>query len=279
MIYVQEKRDGEQVRIKKKKGMPILIASHNMEKASPDIITRLQSTKAWPHIVQMLEIECEQYDAEWVLYMELIKAGRSPTGIERAHKKPDVFMFDILDEKLKRFIGYPGVYQKCYDYKIPIVRLVGNYNPKSMDELMALKQEWLKWARRHHREGVCIKNYDEDIGQPMAKERVDLPKLTKIPRDTTTGVILPDMPPERIERALMHTYDQIQNDHQMATLGEMVVLWKTKAITMPILARHLATEAAEHHYRIPNSMYQIYLDADIEKICAKPNESTSQQTP
>jgi hypothetical protein len=68
------------------------------------------------------------------------------------------------------------------------------------------------------------------------------------------------MPEEKIIRALQHAWDEINDE----------IKWKDRSIAMPIIAKHISTEAREHNYNPPHNFYQYYLNTPLEKIKANP---------
>jgi len=179
------------------------------------------------------------------------KRSGSPTRIESAISNIHWIIFDIYDVNAERFLPYEYVYQRAYQFKIPIVRVIDRFIPASLEELNERIQKSLTWCRRHRREGVVLKNYKHQI---FAKEKIDLPKLPRLPRKEVRPQY-PPMPKERIMRALQHALDQVGIEN-----------WSDKRITMPAIARHIATEAREHNFAPPKNFYKIYIETPIEDI-------------
>jgi cation transport regulator ChaB len=254
LIEWTEKRDGENVSIWLD-GDNVHVSSHNLIDASEDIITRLKKTPEYERACDLLRTEKTYYGSEYILYGELMKTI-SPTRIEPKKKYTHWILFDAYDLKEERYTGYNRVYQMGYQWKIPVVRLIFESVPSTMEELSSDVERALKWCRRHRREGVVLKAYDIQV---FAKERVDLPKkVDKIPREVRPQY--PPMPEERISRALIHAFDELKWDENK---------WKDKKIAMPVIARHIATEAREHNFQPPKNLYTIYLNTPIEKLKEK----------
>jgi hypothetical protein len=227
--------------------------------------------RSWNHIIEYLKEEAK-HGKFHIAYGELVTAGKGPTRIEPKHKKPSWVLFDIRDMQ-NNFLNYTAMFQTAYHYKIPCVRCVGTELVKTMEELAAMRDRWLKWCRRHRREGFVGKNYTEQI---FFKEKIDIPKLDR-KNDTNRGVVLPDMPTEKCIRALQHSWDEIRNSipcgNDIEALDRTTEeRWKDKSLAMPIVAKHFSMEAREHNYKMGNP-YWFWVNTPIEEIKAKKNES------
>lgn len=255
-VFITVKRDGSNIGTQYD---PVTktyeISSHNMEDADPKLKEKLMSTKEWPKLQKLMLEEFEGWGHIYRVFGELIPAGYGPTRIEPKHRITSYEMFDIVDTATGLFLPYTLLYQTGYHYKIPVVKLVEQLVPKSMEELNAKTEEMKKWARRHRREGVVGKAPDPHPkwGQTYFKEKIDLPELPKLERQPK--VTLPEMPQERIIRALQHAFDIV---------GE--ANWSDRSKSMPEIAKQLQVEAAEHNFGQPRNFYQIYLDTSIEKL-------------
>lgn len=250
------KRDGSNISLWLDDTGEVRISSHNMEKADEDLTNRMRAVPEFEKAVELLRTEKAQFGKDLILYGELVPAGYGATRIERKKKKASWILFDIWDSEAGRFVGYNNLFQYGYHYKIPVVGAVGTFVPDSMETLQKTMADALKWCRRHSREGIVIKAYDDP--QTMAKEKRDLPKLKKLPTAESTKVHYPPMPEERIQRALIHAFDAV---------GE--ANWPDKSKSMPEIARQITTEAREHFFEPPRNMYQLYLETPVEKLKAK----------
>jgi len=192
-----------------------------------------------------------EYETVLILYGELLKTV-SPTRIEPRRKNVHWILFDIYEVKTGRYVDYKCMHQHAYHYKIPIVKFFMYDTCRSLEELEGAITLYLKVCRKHRREGFVIKSYDNQV---FAKEKIDLPKLPKIKHVDPTQIQYPDMPPERCLRALQHAYDEVGKDN-----------WSNISIAMPIVARHLSTEAREHYYKPPRNMFKLYLDTPITAL-------------
>lgn len=246
-ILFTVKRDGENVSLWLDGDKNIRISSRNQEDADSSIQSRMKATPEYEKIVEMLN---DEYQGNIIVYGELLKEV-SPTRIEPRRKYTHWIMFDVYDTDSERYMPYNWVYQLGHHYKIPVVEIVDEFVPMKMTDLGEKIEECLKWCRRHHREGVVGKNYHYQI---FFKEKIDLPKRKKIKRPTQRPQY-PPMPKEKIIRALQHAYDEVGEEN-----------WKDKAITMPVFARHIATEAEEHNYDRPKNIYSYYVNTPMEII-------------
>jgi hypothetical protein len=252
-ITLTEKRDGENVSAWLNEKSEVCISSHNLCKASDDIVNRFKATPEYSKINFLLKTEFNGYRKEYILYGELLKEV-GPTNIEPKHKKIQWILFDVWDIIEKRYISYTQLYQLAYHYRLPVVRVVGFFVPCSMEELNAKIALMMKWCKRHRREGIVGKDYENQV---FFKEKIDLPKLPKIPRDPQ--VQLPPMTQEKIIRALQHAFDEV---------GE--ANWKDTKIAMPVVAKHFSIEAKEHNFSTPRNMYQLWVNTPIEQIKPSP---------
>lgn len=251
LICVQEKRDGENVSMWLDDDDGLRVSSHNLEEASKDIISRLYKTPEYDKALALLEDERINYNNNYILYGELLKTV-SPTRIEPKRKTIHWILFDIFDCNSGRYLDYTLVFQKAYHFKIPVVKMVGEFVPLSPEELSTKIEEYKKWCKKHRREGIVIKDYHNQI---FAKEKIDLPKRDKIKKVSREQINYPSMPEEKILRALQHALDIVGEEN-----------WKDKSKSMPQVALQMATEAREHNFSVPRNIYEIYLNTPIEKI-------------
>jgi hypothetical protein len=91
--------------------------------------------------------------------------------------------------------------------------------------------------------------------QIYTKEKIDLPKKSKLERPAREDINYPEMPETKIIRALQHAYDELGEEN-----------WSNKAKAMPVVARHIETEAREHYYKKPKDFYNYYANTPIEVI-------------
>ena len=158
-----------------------------------------------------------------------------------------------------------------YHYDLPMIEALETWTPWKMDDIDSKVAEWKKWAKRHRREGVVGKVYKDGVLLGF-KEKIDLPDLPPIPRAIAEKATFPPMPEGRILRALQHAYDEVIDTWSTETTTPEL-LWKNKALAMPVIAKHISTEAREHSFNPPRSIFEIYLNTPIEKIKEHPSES------
>ncbi len=250
-IILTEKRDGENVSIWLDEKLEPHVSSHNMVNAEVNIISRFEATPEYKKAVQLLKDETK-FENHFIFYGELLMTV-GPTRIEPKRKYVHWVLFDIYDIVQKQYLTYTAVYQKAYHYKIPVVKAVDNFVPATLEELQVKIEFFLKWCKRHRREGIVGKCYEN---QTFFKEKIDIPKLPKIPRQVQ--VQYPPMPTEKIIRSLQHAYDEIGEEN-----------WKSVKIAMPIVAKHFSVEAKEHNFESPHNMYWLWVNTPIEQIQVK----------
>lgn len=102
----------------------------------------------------------------------------------------------------------------------------------------------------------------EDVNNFIAfKEKIDLPKIPKMPNNGDVRPVYPPMPEETIMRALQHAIDEVGADK-----------WEDKRVAMPAVAKHLNMEGREHNYEPPRDLYKIYINTPKESILPKTTE-------
>ncbi len=248
------KRDGENVSRWVGEDGVHRISSRNQETASSDIQSRMKFVPEYKKTIALLDNE---YNEGLILYGELLKT-QSPTGAEPRRKNIHWILFDVWDMKDERYIGYNKLYQLAYQYKIPVVPIMDEIIPMSMTELFACIDKAKTWCRRHRREGVVLKDYSN---QNFAKEKIDISKRKRLDRKNQNQSHYPPMPEEKIIRALQHAYDEIGAEN-----------WKNVKIAMPCVAKHISTEAKEHNYNVPKSMYNYYVNTPLATITGEKDD-------
>lgn len=256
-ICITIKRDGENVSPWLDETDQTHISSHNNEVADDNIQSRFKLTPEYSKAVELLLDEKNTWHNDCILYGELLKEI-SPTRIEPKRKKTHWILFDIYSKTQGKYMDYVLIYQKAYHFKIPIVGLLDVIAPKSLDELNEKIEGYKKWCKKHKREGIVGKCYNSGI---FFKEKIDLPKRPKLEKPQKSDIIYPPMPEEKILRALQHAFDEVGESN-----------WKIVKIAMPVVARHIATEAQEHYYSTPQNFYRWYTDTPIEKIKEKKSD-------
>jgi len=247
-ILLTEKRDGSNISLWLDENKEVRISSHNQEAADTSLQNSMKSMPEYPKIVELLK---DEYQGNIIVYGEMLYCV-GPTRIEPRKKRVHWILFDVYDIDSQRYMPYNWVYQLAYHYKIPIVGIVDDFIPESEGELFAHIEEAKKWCRKHRREGVVIKDYHNQV---FAKEKIDLPKRPKLKDPNQVKLQYPAMPGEKILRALQHAFDEVGEEN-----------WKNKAIAMPVVARHISTEAQEHFYETPKNFYQYYINTSLNLL-------------
>ena len=159
-IYITVKRDGENISLWLDDTDQVHISSHNNEVADSDIQSRMKATPEYKKAVELLLDEKNTWHTDCILYGELLKTI-SPTRIERKRKRIHWILFDIYSKTDGKYLDYTLIYQKAYHFKIPIVGLLDVIAPKSLEELEEKVVGYKKWCKKHHREGVVLKVYND----------------------------------------------------------------------------------------------------------------------
>lgn len=212
------------------------IAEHTLE-------NRVKSALPFSGITQMLKD-----NPTWVVFAESIPAGRGPTRIEPAHKYQNLVVFDIWEGG--RFFSYNFLYQQCYHYHVPVVKLIGQGTFESMDTLGLWVKDMLAYSKRHRREGVVIKAYGADT-QVFAKEKIDMPERPKFTHSGGQNVELPPLPDSEIYGAI----DKVLTDYGMDFLRD-------KRQAMPKVAEYVQYECKKHLCSLPKGspLYSFYIN-------------------
>ncbi len=253
-IVYTVKRDGENVALWLDEEKKVRISSRRQVDADGNIQSRMKATPEYKKVCDLLN---DEYSGNIVVYGELLKAV-SPTRVEPRRKHIHWIIFDVWDCKSERYMPYNWVHQLAYHYKIPIVPIVDEHQPMTMDEVETKTEELKKWSRRHHREGVIGKVHNSKDGEQIFfKVKIDLPKRKKLDRQNQNQSHYPPMPEEKIIRALQHAYAEVGEEE-----------WKNVKVAMPVVARHISTEAREHNYNIPKNMFNYYVNTPLDVIKA-----------
>lgn len=129
----------------------IHISSRNLEDASQDLETLARATEEYSNIAILLG-DFPQF----IVYAELCRKGRSVTGID-IYDRDFLVIFDIYDLHAESFLNYTAVYQHCYHYKIPCVKLYAETRHRTMKDLMKFCNHVTEYCKENHLEGMVIK--------------------------------------------------------------------------------------------------------------------------
>lgn len=243
-MVVTVKRDGSNVSNYVNNGIP-MISSHNKEQAPKNIETGMKATQDYTGVLELLKVR-----PEINMFGELL-SGRGPTKIELDVKTtPEWHLFDILDTETHHWLDYDALSVISRTYNIRLVSCVKRFIPKSIDEIEATLADMVVWCNENHYEGVVCKTYG-DPKTVMFKQRVVIPVSKVAKKDRPSGPALPTMDMERIIRSLQHAYDEVVTTNDKNA-------WSDAKIAMPIIAKHLKIEAAEHGVAVPHNMFYLY---------------------
>jgi ATP-dependent RNA circularization protein (DNA/RNA ligase family) len=244
-LYITVKRDGQNCGFYKNPNCDMIhIASHRMKICDDVMRTQIKATKEYPKVLEIFE-ENDNY----IIYLEHMLKGRSPTRIEKPKEHNFLILLDIYDKTTERYLNYNYVHQVGHKYKIPVVKLLEIVTPQNMTEIWEIRDKWMKWCRKLHYEGVVIKDYHSKY-QCFAKEKIDLPKVKKI-KVKDNRPQFPAMPEEKMMSAV---------EQGMAEVLRNKLNPKDPKEAMPIIAKYVTTEAREHCYSTPKNIYRYYLD-------------------
>jgi hypothetical protein len=235
-IFWQEKRDGSNIGVWLDENNDIKLRSKNMDNASDDFYKIFNSTEEASKIKELLLDLKTQWSAESVIFGELLIKGKSPTKTE-LHNKNEFIVFDIWSKKGNGFLPYMLVHQYCYQYKLPIVELYGTSQHTTIESLYAFRDRMLEIAKTKGREGTVGKTFRKNASYLYFKEKLDLPKIEKLPRLIEEGkIILPQLADSEILGAL---------DKVLVDLG--FEKFKDTKLAMPLFAQYVADECRKHN--------------------------------
>lgn len=246
-IFWQEKRDGSNVGVWMGKGNWYHVRSRAKNAAKPDLRSDYMKTDEAPKIKEMILDLREKYNDQVVVFGELLRKGKSPTRVE-FHEKEEFIVFDIWSSKTGGFLPYILVHQHCYNWDIPVVDLYATSRHITLKGLFKFRDRMLRVAKGKGREGVVGKTYIKNKGAWFFKERLDTPKLDKIPRIVEDGIPqLPQLPEAEILGAL---------DKAFADLDRKEFMDKAKA--MPLFAKYVSNECEKHMCSNNEKLFKYY---------------------
>jgi hypothetical protein len=244
-IYLFEKRDGENVSIWLDEENVPHISSHNNVNADEDIQRRMKLTPEYERIVDLLKYQKHFLERNLIAYGELEKPI-SPTRLEPRRKHCHWIMFDLYDCATEKYLHNLELQPLAYSYRIPMPKIILAFSTAKLEDAETYVQDALKWCVRHHREGIVGKCFETQV---YFKEKRVVPHRPKL-RVPQERIDYPAMPEETIQRAFEHAVDEVEK------VGGS---WSNVKIAMPILAKHMQLEGAEHSYAVPKNIYQMYL--------------------
>jgi hypothetical protein len=221
------------------------IRSRNMDIASNDMHKAFIRTGLVVNAKELIKDMTTQWKhKDVVLFGELLQKGKSPTRTE-FHEKDEFVLFDIWADG--KFLTYTLVHQYAYQYKIPFVEIVGTSRHTTMESLLKFRDEMLEVAKSKGREGVVGKIYEGDRTR-FFKEKLDLPKIEKLPRKIDDGK--PQLP-ELAESEILGALEKVRVD-----IGEKKFRQTKEA--MPLFAKYVKIECEKHNCRCTAKLFPIY---------------------
>ena len=243
-ITWEEKRDGSCAGIWVPR-INFRIRSRNMDIASKDMHKAFIRTGLVMNVKELIKDMTTQWrHKDVVLFGELLQKGKSPTRLE-FHEKDEFVLFDIWADG--KFLPYTLVHQYCYQYKIPFVELYGTSRHTTMESLLQFRDQMLEVAKSKGREGVVGKIYEGDHTK-FFKEKLDLPKIEKLPRKIDDGE--PKLP-ELAESEIFGALEKVRVD-----IGDNK--FKQTKEAMPLFAKYVKIECDKHNSRCTAKLFPIY---------------------
>jgi len=243
-LYWTEKRDGSNIAIYYDNG-ELFISSRHQKVAAPDIIKKVKATEEYPKVLELLKD-----NPSYIIYVEALLEGRSPTRIE-LHEKNELVAFDIHNRT--RFLDYRYMYQQCYHYNIPVVELWAETRHTSMKDLLKFCNYITELAKAKGREGAVVKTFDKQGNHIYAKVKIDIPKpkIRKIAKGTAK---YPPIPESEILSAI---------DKAFVDLG--LEKFREVRVAMPLIAQYVKEECKKHLYSSPSKKLFIYYKKVLEE--------------
>lgn len=253
-----EKKDGSCIAIWKGK-RKVHIGSHNLEKASSDLVALVKGTEEYEKVLKILED-----NPELVIYVEACRKGRSITGIE-VYDKDFLICFDMFNTSTGQFLPYVLVHQYCYHRDMPIVKLYAETRHRSMKDLLKFKNHVLEYCEALKLEGMVIKAYKipdkiveyyKEYGKGLiqAKVKLDIPEPVK--RKITKGnPIYPPIPEVDIMGAIDKVWQELGTEQ-----------FKDVKVAMPKIAMEVGEECSKHLYSKPSGKLFSYYQKYLEKL-------------
>jgi len=236
------KRDGQNVRFWWD-GENVTFGSRNMEVAEASFQNAIRACPEYPRVVELITDH-----QGLIVYAEHMPVGRGPCRIEPKRKYQHLVIIDIYVRKTDSYITYNATHQMAHHYRIPIVELVRESRSKTVEDILVIRDEMLKWCKRHRKEGVVGKlYYTKD--QTFFKEKIDLPKIQRVSRHIIEKPHMPVMPADKIEHAISQAREECERNDED---------FKNPKFGMPRVVRHLATQSREHDYSVPRDIFQHY---------------------
>ena len=246
-VYWTEKRDGSNLAIRLESG-ELKVGSRNQPQAAGDITNSFKRSEESPKVEKLLKD-----NPHLAVYGEMLIKGKSPTKIE-LHDKDEFITFDIFNFDKDSFIPFNQVQKLCKKYKLPIVELWSKTKPKSLKNLLEIRDNMLEVAkvvtdaRGGAREGAVLKAYPK-VGRPVyAKEKIEW-KAPPKEKDLKEQEYIPPLNDGEIFGAI---------DKAFVDLG--LEKFKETRTAMPLVAKYTQEEAKKHRRKMPHNLFKFYQD-------------------
>jgi len=245
LIFWEEKRDGSNIRAFLDEDDNIQFGSRNLIPPSQDILASIYKTGCVDILKEALRAEKYQWNHDIVIFFELLQKGISPTRVER-HEKDDLVVFDIYDPE-NGWWNYNRVYQFCYQWKLPIVKLWAVTSHSTIEKLEEQIEKMLDRAKEEGREGVVYKTY-EGGKKIFYKARLDVPDMKRVEVDIDSErPKLPELPEAEIMNEIQKVLEELGPEQ-----------FRDKKVAMPLIAQYIATECKARYYSTPKRLYSYY---------------------
>lgn len=228
------------------KGFEIVVSSHNQENALGDIVGRVQRTKEFSNIIKLI-VDNPTYR----ITVEECRKGLSITRIKE-YPRSMLYVIDIFDVAIENFLPYTLVYQTCFHYGIPVVKLYAETRHRTMKDLLKFKNHVLEYCECMKEEGMVLRTFD-DIGDYknenggnylQAKVKLDTPE--PLVRKVQEGQpVYPQIPESEIMGAISHVEADFGLDG-------------TPSHDMPLIAKAVSEECRKHLYAGRGNLFGFY---------------------
>jgi hypothetical protein len=265
-IYWTIKEDGSNIGVYAGNDGDVHYRSRNMAQASDQFYGYMNSTDEYASLCELLTDSFSQWNDEIVIFGELLTKGKSPTRVE-IHEKTRFIVFDIWSTRQRGWLNYTQVHQHCYHYDLPIVELIGTCRCTDMDSLIAFKDQMLEVCKERGKEGTVAKVWDSSLNTGIGsgvgsgilyfKEKLDTPKIEKLPRVVQDGEIsLPALPDSEVYGAV---------EKVRAELGEE---FRDIRKAMPLIAQYVGEEMKKHLCTSPERKLFVYYQERLAEVTA-----------
>jgi len=247
LIYWEEKRDGSNCRCFLDDKNNIQFGSRNLIPPSQDILASIINSGYMKPLANALYVEKYQWNHNIIIFFELLQKGISPTRTEK-HERDELVIFDIYDTN-SGWWNYSRVYQFCYQWNLPIVKLWAVTSHSAIEQLKRQVEKMLNRAKKEKREGVVFKTYGGERSV-FFKARLDVPNLrdveVEIERESPQ---YPELPRAEIMNEIQKVLEELGPEQ-----------FKDKKVAMPLIAQYVSAECKARYYSVPKKLYSYYLE-------------------